>query len=246
MKNNTETTSEYQNYGRISLSMMQLPTEQIKIIAYLDMRKGVKHWSVCSGDIQKTTGLGKNFISRHLKILVEQGVITRIGYSFYKINVEKLDQMYYQTITPEVTGITPEVTGITPEVTGITPEVTGITPEVTIQPITYNLESKTNNLKTYKIEPTDFFIKSTKLEVIENFSNNPENKTLEEFDNLFGNTETVTNIKTQEDLEKELEIENNQKIELCNKLVENIKSIPVCISDKPYDIYLDKKFGGID
>ena len=225
MKNNTETTSEYQNYGRISLSMMQLPTEQIKIIAYLDMRKGVKHWSVCSGDIQKTTGLGKNFISRHLKILVEQGVITRIGYSFYKINVEKLDQMYYQTITPEVTGITPEVT---------------------IQPITYNLESKTNNLKTYKIEPTDFFIKSTKLEVIENFSNNPENKTLEEFDNLFGTTETVTNIKTQEEIEKELELEDLKKIELCNNLIENIKSTPVGISDKPYDIYLDKKFGGID
>ena len=215
-------------------TMNKFSPSEYMILNYMLFRKNLSKWNFYISDLVKNTGLSKGSIFNVLKKFKVKNYVLQDHWKHYHLNYTTIHSDFLRMI--EDTKNERQVQKMNDADTKNERQVQKMNDVGTKNE--HTCSNTSSNLEVYK--------KSTKLEVIENFSNNPENKTLEEFDNLFGTTETVTNIKTQEEIEKELELEDLKKIELCNNLIENIKSTPVGISDKPYDIYLDKKFCGID
>lgn len=99
MKNATETGRERLPCGMVSLKMFQIPHSKALIIAYLNLRGGLKKFTFNQTDISKQTNIGKTVVRQHLKELVAEGVLNRKGKSFYKLNRQKMEEIYYYGVS---------------------------------------------------------------------------------------------------------------------------------------------------
>ena len=132
---NNQTNTNFQPYGRISEEMFKLNPSKAIIIAYMDMRKGIPGWLICVGDIVKTTGFGETQVRKVVKEVLSEGGLKRLGNSFYKVVLPQFNELYYT-----------EKVSLTDTKVSLTDTKVSLTD--TIQPIIYNLESKTKNIET--------------------------------------------------------------------------------------------------
>lgn len=95
MKKSVEAGREHLPCGMISQKMFQINHSKALIIAYLNMRGGLKKFTFCQTDISNRTNIGKTVARQYLQELVAEGVLNRRGKSFYKLNHQKMEELYY-------------------------------------------------------------------------------------------------------------------------------------------------------
>lgn len=91
----TNTTGKHLPSGMVSLKMFQINHSKALIIAYLNLRGGLKKYAFNVSDISKKTNIGKTVVRKKMKELEAEGVLNRSGLSFYKLNRQKLEELYY-------------------------------------------------------------------------------------------------------------------------------------------------------
>ena len=96
MKNTAQTGRDRLPCGMVSLKMFQINHSKAMIIAYLDLRSGLKNYTFNQQDISNKTTIGKTGVRRCLKELTAEGVLSRKGKSFYKLNLERIKELYYE------------------------------------------------------------------------------------------------------------------------------------------------------
>ena len=79
----------------ISLKMFRIPHSKALIIAYLNLRGGLKKYTFNQTDISNQTNIGKTVVRQVLKELVAEGVLNRKRKSFYQLNRQKMEESYY-------------------------------------------------------------------------------------------------------------------------------------------------------
>ena len=79
----------------VSLKMFQINHSKALIIAYLDLRGGLKKYTFNWRDISNQTNIGRTVVNHYLNELVAEGVLNRKGKSFYKLNRQKMEELYY-------------------------------------------------------------------------------------------------------------------------------------------------------
>ncbi len=95
MKTTTKPNGEHLPCGMISLKMFQIPHSKALIIAYLNLRGGLKKYTFNRRDISNQTNIGRTVVNECLKELVAEGVLNRKGKSFYKLNRQRMEELYY-------------------------------------------------------------------------------------------------------------------------------------------------------
>jgi hypothetical protein len=99
MKNSNEAVSKRLSCGMVSLKMFKINHSKALIIAYLNLRGGLKKYTFNVSDISKQTDIGKTVVRQYLKELVAEGVLNRKGMSFYKLNRQKMEELYYLDVS---------------------------------------------------------------------------------------------------------------------------------------------------
>lgn len=97
MKKTTRKVGARYEYGRVSLKMFQIPHSKALIIAYLDLRSGLKKYTFNQTDISNQSDIGKTVVRQYMKELENEGVLNRKGkgQSFYKLNRQRMEELYY-------------------------------------------------------------------------------------------------------------------------------------------------------
>jgi hypothetical protein len=82
----------------VSLKMFQINHSKALIIAYLDLRSGLKFKNFIFNvtDISNQTNIGKTVVRQYMKELVAEGVLNKKGKALYKLNRQKMKELYYQ------------------------------------------------------------------------------------------------------------------------------------------------------
>src|SRR5262245_22234149 len=81
--------------GMVSLSMFHIPHSKALVIAYLNLRSGLKDYTFNQTDISNRTNLGLTVVRQWLKELTAEGVLNRKGKTFYKLDRQKMESLYY-------------------------------------------------------------------------------------------------------------------------------------------------------
>jgi hypothetical protein len=97
MKKTTESGRDRLPCGMVSLTMFKINHSKALIIAYLNLRGGLNKYTFNWRDISNQTNIGETVVRQCLKELVAEGVLNRMGKSFYKLNHQKMIELYYQT-----------------------------------------------------------------------------------------------------------------------------------------------------
>ena len=95
MKQTTESGRDRLPRGMVSLKMFKINHSKALVIAYLNLRSGLNKYTFNQTDIINQTDIGRTVVRQCLKELVAEGVLNRKGVSFYKLNHEKLEELYY-------------------------------------------------------------------------------------------------------------------------------------------------------
>jgi hypothetical protein len=101
MKNTTESSRDRLPCGMVSLRMFKINHSKALIIAYLNMRGGLRSYTFNQTDISNQTNVGKTVVRQYLKELVAEGVLNRKGKSFYKLDRQKMEELYYSADVSE-------------------------------------------------------------------------------------------------------------------------------------------------
>ena len=96
MKKTTEAGRKRMPSGLVSLKMFHIPHSKALIIAYLNMRDGLKKFTFNQTDISNQTNIGKTVVRQYMKELVSEEVLNRKGKSFYKVNRQRMNELYYE------------------------------------------------------------------------------------------------------------------------------------------------------
>lgn len=99
MKITTEAGRDRLPCGMVSLTMFKINHSKAFIIAYLNLRGGLKNYTFNQTDISKQTTVGKTVVRQYLKELVAEGVLNRKGKSFYKLDRQKMEELYYSAVS---------------------------------------------------------------------------------------------------------------------------------------------------
>jgi predicted transcriptional regulator len=99
MKTTTKTGGDRIPCGMVSLKMFQMNHSKALIIAYLNLRGGLKKYTFNQTDISNQTNIGKTVVRQYMKELVDEGVLNRRGKSFYKLNRQKMEELYYCNVS---------------------------------------------------------------------------------------------------------------------------------------------------
>ncbi len=97
MKTTSKAVGDRLPCGKVSLKMFQKNHSKALIIAYLDLRSGPKFpkYTFNQTDISNQTNIGLTVVRQYLKELVDEGVLIRKGKSFYKLDRQKMEALYY-------------------------------------------------------------------------------------------------------------------------------------------------------
>lgn len=95
MKNSSKAVSDRLPCGMVSLKMFHVPHSKALIIAYLDLRSGLKNYTFNQTDISNQTNIGLTVVRQYVKELASEGVLNRKGKSFYKLDRQKMESLYY-------------------------------------------------------------------------------------------------------------------------------------------------------
>src|SRR5262245_42281728 len=95
MKTSSKAVGDRLPCGMVSLSMFQIPHSKALVIAYLNLRSGLKDYTFNQTDISNRTNLGLTVVRQWLKELTAEGVLNRKGKSFYELDSQKMESLYY-------------------------------------------------------------------------------------------------------------------------------------------------------
>src|SRR5437762_2446529 len=96
MKKTVRKVGERFECGMVSLKMFQIPHSKALIIAYLNLRGGIRKYTFNQTDISNQTNTGKTVVRQYVKELVHEGVLIRKGKSFYKLDRQRMEKLYYE------------------------------------------------------------------------------------------------------------------------------------------------------
>ena len=95
MKTTAKTGGDRLPCGMVSLKMFHIPHSKALIIAYLNLRSGLKNYTFNQTDISNQTNIGKTVVRQCVNELADEGVLNRIGKSFYRLDRQKMESLYY-------------------------------------------------------------------------------------------------------------------------------------------------------
>ncbi|MGO8678531.1 MAG: winged helix-turn-helix transcriptional regulator [Limisphaerales bacterium] len=156
--------------GMVSLKMFQIPHSKALIIAYLDLRKGLKRFLFNVADISKQTNISKTVVRQYLKELETEGVLKRNGKSFYQLNREEMENRYYYDVSESDADVSESDTHLSENDTNVSESDTDVSESDSVH--SSNLHS--SNLDSIKVDSKKLY--SSNIQSSLTSSGSPEGK----------------------------------------------------------------------